>query len=237
MSIRPRTLRAFPPAVLLLAALAACTPSPEPPDDEIGSGPATAAPAAEPRPPSIVDTITLEGMPEEVRLSLFRTPEGFTLPFSAYVPAGFAPEVLETDSGGAVRFVSELGGVRNERALLHLLIHPAGTPAGEVVPAARAYAASRGIPVSQGEGDDEPDAPPRFDWSLVEYPFDDESTPPDETWGVIAVGRHADRFFHVLLRYPPEYADGFPARAGMILETLRWEDTGRGLERGEPLQP
>lgn len=179
-------------------------------------------------PETRIDTVLLEGMPEEIRLSLFETPDDFPLPFHAYVPEGIAPEVLESDSGGAVRFVSEMGGVRNEGALLHLHVYAAGTSEEAAAAAVRGFASSRGALASQGEGE-EPTVTRRFEWSVAEYSFRERSLDRGPISGVVALGRRPAHVFHVLLQYPPEYEEGFVPRARKILETLRWEDTGEGL--------
>ena len=207
-------------ALVLLCACEPSTPQAEPPD----------APAAEERPEERVDTLMLEGMAEPMRVRLFETPAGFPLRFSTYVPEDMRPEVLEADSGASVRFTTAFGGTPNPNAYLNIHVYPESMDAAGAAAAADAFAVSRGVPVSQGEGDDEPDWPRRYAWSLAEYPFDHPGPEGGRMVGLVAVGTHGERVFHVIQQHPEEYGDGFGPRAALILEELRWADTGRGLQ-------
>ena len=71
----------------------------------------------------------------------------------------------------------------------------------------------------------------RFEWSDEEFAFRYPEAAADGSThvGVISIGRHGNRFFHLLIHYPAEYGDGMAPRAALILDEWRWEDTGGGL--------
>lgn len=177
---------------------------------------------------AVFDTILIEGQPEEIRLERFETPVGFPLPFTAWVPSDMSVQVIPADSGAAVRFTAEFGGIRRPDAFLNLFVHPASVQETEAVSLARAFAVSRGVPVSRGEAP-EPEPAPSYAWSLAEYRFDGTAPGAAPVVGRVAVGRHGGRYFHIVQQFPPEYADGFGPRAHLLLERLRWADTGAGL--------
>lgn len=190
----------------------------------------TDAAAPEQRPGSVTDTLMIEGMPEPLALRLFRAPQDFPLPFSAYVPADMAPEASEDGDGASARFVAEFGGVRNERALVHLFVHPAGTDPQQALAVVRAYQAGTGVPVSQGlEPLGEAEATRRMPWAGSAFVLRYQA---GGTWylGSIGLGMRAGRPFHILVHYPAEHADGFAPRTDLIFETWRWAD-------GSPLRP
>lgn len=172
------------------------------------------------RPATRADTIFVEGMPEVTELTLVRSPAGFEPAFSTYVPEEMVPVFTRPDRGLELRFVAAFGGVRNEEASLGILVYPPDATEEEVLTEARRVAETHG---ASGE----PARPGRWEWSRIEYPLGDVARA--RVLGTVAVGRHVDRWFRILLRYPPEYGDGFAPRADLILEEWRWGDTGRGL--------
>lgn len=182
------------------------------------------------RPAAMTDTLMIEGMPEPIVLRLFRTDADFPLPFSAYVPEDMSPEAGEdADDGSSVRFVAGFGGARNDRAFVHLFVHPNGTDPQQALGVVRAYEAAAGIPVSEGiEPLGESDARARMPWADHAYTFRYQA---GGTWylGAIGLGSHSGRLFHVVVHHPAEYGDGFAPRAGILLDTWRWAD-------GAPLQ-
>lgn len=205
-----------------LGVTAACGEVAREPARANGEGRASAMDtSATERPITRTDTVSLEGMREPMALRLFRTPENFPLPFTAYVPEDMDPRADASD--GTAHFTAEFGGVRNEDAFVHLFVFPEGTPLPEAVATARGYTAGRsGIPVSRGVEpvtDDNP--PPDLDWALESFRFHYQGAGP---WyaGAVAVGRHDQRHFMIVRHYPVEYADGFGPRAGLVLETWRW---------------
>lgn len=219
-----RTLPTLP--TLLIALLAACGQADAPGTKGNGAPP---GPAVAERPATRTDTIYLEGMAEPMSLELFRTPDGFPLQFSAYVPEDMEVELLR-DEEAAVQFVAAFGGQRNPEAFVHVFVHPAGTDPQAAVGTMRSFGASRGIPVSMGiEPLPEPEGTRRMPWADRAFSFRYQG---DAGWivGSMGLGSHDGRLFHVITHYPQEYGDGFGPRAAKILETWRWED-------GVPLQP
>lgn len=194
--------------------------------------PASAPAGAPERPQSLTDTIRIEGMPEEVALRAFEAPEGFPLPFTAYVPRDMAAEAGE----GTAHFTAEFGGSRTEDAFLHVLVHPEGTDRQTALAAAKGYKTGRGLPVSQGLEiiADEP-RPPHLDWAIEAYRFRYQS---GGRWygGTLGVGRHGGHFYQIVRHYPVEFEEGFAPRADLITETWRWADGG-GLRPGPAQEP
>jgi hypothetical protein len=196
-----------------------------PADSTTEAGPTDAGHAD--RPDGRTDTVSIEGMAEPVELTLFRSPEGFPLPFTAYVPTNMRPEI---EDGGA-RFIAAFGGVANPDAFVHVFVFPAGTDRAHALDAARAYETGRGVPVSRGlEPVEDGGEAPRPAWAIEAYRFRYQGV---DGWfvGTIGVGEHGGRYFQIVRHYPAEYGDGFPPRADLVLETWRWAD-GTGLGAG-----
>lgn len=178
--------------------------------------------------PFRTDTLMIEGTPEPMRLALFRSPDGFPLPFRAYVPEDMSAEIEDGDEsdaeGAAVRFIAEFGGQRNPGAFVHLFVFPPGTDRNRAIAQARAYEASRGVPVSRGldplaESGMDADMP----WALWAFPFRYQSR---GQWygGAIGVGEKDGRFYQIVRHFPAEYGDGFGPRVELISRTWRWAD-------------
>lgn len=230
MDARPVPPRTTTTLFLLLAA--ACSDSS--PDAAGGTDAATntADPASAPapdtsvaeRPATATDTILLEGLPEAVPLRLIRSPGGFPLPFTAYVPTAMDPEFSTAGDGATLDIVAEFGGRRNDDAFLHLYVFPEGTSRQAAEAAALAYRAGRGIPVSRGL---EPLAAPRdrtsMPWALDAYRFRYQS---GGQWlvGRMGVGHRSERYFLLVRHYPEEYAEGFAPRADLVLQSWLWSD-------------
>ncbi len=210
------------------SALPGVTEGALPRDTELASGDGAATPsnaaspnstagtATEARPASKPGRITIEGFDEWLELDRFETPRGFPLPFTTYAPS----DLLAEGSPAAISFVANFGSRRNDAVVLRLLPLAGGVSEGAARESARREAARRGQ-IAPGE-------PRRFAWSLAEYPYAG-STPMGPGEGLVAVGRHGERYFMLLLEYPLEYSEGFLPRATRVLQELRWSDTGTGL--------
>lgn len=199
----------------LAAALAACADGPpaEPSpavDAPLGSAiapPPDAEPAQATRPETLRDTIQVEGTAEPVTLRLV-TVEGVPLPFSTYVRDGWEHDVLASGEGTAVMFTAGDG-------LVSVFVPAEAGAESDVLPLAEAVAASRG------------DARPLAAlpaWAASGYAF-----ASDTEAGRVLVGRHNETWFQVLVAYSIESADGFAPGADVVLDRLRWADTGTGL--------
>lgn len=206
--------------VVLLLAVAACGGAAE----NEGAG---AASGAGERPATRTDTLVLEGLAEPIALRLFRTPDDFPLPFSAYVPEDMAATIPDVEGeGAALRFEARFGGVPNERAFVHVFVYPPGTDPQTALATVRAFQAADGIPVGRGLA---PlgDAEAARDMAWAEHAYTLRIQGDDEWYlGSIGIGANEGRLFHVLSHYPAEYGDGFVPRADLILETWRWADGG-----------
>ncbi|HSH46358.1 MAG TPA: hypothetical protein VK966_10995 [Longimicrobiales bacterium] len=222
------------PILLLLVTAACAQGDPGAENGDSGALPApapdteTATPTPDPdrtpgedRPGSRSDTVYLEGMPEPMELTLFRTPQGFPLAFSAYVPSDFE---AEREAEDAVQFVAAFGGQRNEDAFVHVYIHPEGTDEQAAVGTIRTFGSSRGIPVSMGiEPMPAEDVTQTVPWADRAFTFRYQGDPGWIT-GTMALGQHDGRYFHIVTHYPAEYGDGIGPRVAKILETWEWAD-------------
>lgn len=226
MQPRPRAAGAAPLPALLAGALAAvlsasCGPGGERPRaaergaaDRVSEIPAEATGPTS-RPEVRRDTITVEGTPEPVALRLYRTPPGFPLPFSTYATADLVPEAAPGAPGEAVRFVAAFGGRRTDSAYVEVRVHAGGV--GE-------EAAREALRAAVGGGAAAAPAQQRYPWALAEFSGNTGATVAHG-----ALGRHQGEFFHVLVRYPADFGDGFAPRAAVIVDEWRWEDGTGGL--------
>ena len=195
------------PALVLALALGACGTGEAP-------APATPPPAAPP-PDATTDaggidsvTVSLEGVEERIAVRPVRYPD-LPAPFETVVPATWADEVSRGDGRTTVRFST--GGP--SPATLSVLFVPSGVEAA--IEAARA--------TTLGTDDVRPleTAEPwvRFGRSFV----------AGGAAGSVRVGEHGGEAFVVREAVPFELGDGFYPRAALVLDRLRWLDTGAGL--------
>jgi hypothetical protein len=185
------------------------------------------------RPETVRDALEVEGMPQPMTLRLFRTPAGFPLAFSTYLPEDMQPTTqAASGAGDAVAFLAAFGGRRNEDARLAFHVLTAGTDGDE----ARAFlreSVPGGVPGSPTAAP-RPAAHRRYPWSLdeVEYRFRGRDEAP--AVGHAALGRRGGYFFTLSIQHPEEFGDGFGPRAARILRDWRWADEREfeeGLER------
>lgn len=201
------------PALRALALLLALTGCGRPGGEETAPAPPE-RPRLE-RAATRLDTIQVEGMWDTVTVHLFRTPAGFGLPFSTYVSRDLLAEAAPAE--GVVRFVADFEGRRNDSVQVAVRAHPKGT--SEAQARAALVAALGGGKVVRDENR-------MTAWAVEEYELQDL-----DANGRGVLGRHGDRWFHVLIRFPSEYADGFGPRVRIILQEWRWADTGAPLGR------
>ncbi|PAP75151.1 hypothetical protein [Rubrivirga marina] len=162
------------------------------------------------RPETATATISIEGMEEPIDLRLV-TVEDTRLPFSTYVPADWAADVLSSGEGDAARFVM---GTPPLEGSVHLFVPSEPNQGG-------ADALARAVAESNGGAEPLEGAAP---WVRAGYRFGDPAL-----GGSVRVGEHAGTTFYVVVRYPAEMADGFAPRVGLVLDRLRWADDGTGL--------
>jgi hypothetical protein len=179
------------------------------------------------RPRTVADTLLIEGMPEPVTATLLRAPADLGMPFSTYVPPGIAADFEPAGDGPSIRFAAAFTGTADPRAYMHVRLYPAGTSEAAARTAATDFIRSR----APWRDEAQPAAAPPWGIEAYTYQYSGDGGVP--ITGRLVIGRHRDRFFHVLTHYPAEYGDGLGPRFQRILELWRWEDTGRMLERGE----
>ncbi len=176
--------------------------APAPPAADSAAPPSPGpSPGVTPEPEVAIDTIMIEGSPEEVHVRLVTSPADFPLPFTARVPVEMRLDRSVSSEGAIVRFEAAFGGVHNPEAFLALHV-----PNGDAVAA---------LVERLGGREDETR---RFDWSTREFRLEGERA------GFIAEGERAGRRFLLVLAYPPEYGDGMGPRVDLILRSWRWED-------------
>lgn len=164
--------------------------------------------------------VQVEGTPDTIPLQRYESDPGAPLPFTTYLPAGIREDTVIGGREYAVKFVSE----QDPRAWVHVFVHPPEQTEGGAREDIRAVAESYGVP---GVGEVEPSQ--RYPWTAAEYRFRSRGTVTPPLAGSVALGRHAGRFFHVIVQYPVEFGDGFLPRARLILDEWRWRDTGQPL--------
>ena len=199
-------------AALALLALAGCAAddgpdAPAPPSADAAGGVAPAADDA--RPARDTALVSIEGFEEPVALRLVRYPD-LPAPFSTYLPADWRDETVASGEGAGARFVT---GEPPFEAVLAVAFPTGGADAAE----AQARA------VLDGASDvREPEAPEP--WVTFARVF-----VRDGAYGSVRVGRHGGTAFVVSETVPFDMADGFYPRAALVLDRLRWLDTGEGL--------
>lgn len=210
----PPAMRPFA-LLVVLATLAACgdrQPATAEPDAEATPPQAAETPtdSSEARPATGTTTITVEGEPQEVPVRLVRF-DDLDLPFSTYVPEGWTDDVLGSGEGAAA-FIATSDGP--DRGFVSVFV-PSEPNREGITEIARAAVESRGevLPMEDPA-----------DWVEEGYTF----SGIDEA-GAVRIGSHAGVPFYVLEAYPVEMGDGFPPRAQLVVDRLRWADDGTGL--------
>lgn len=158
-----------------------------------------------------------EGMKEPVTLNLFETPETFPLSFSTYIPDDMQAETIGSGKQMTIRFVSAFGGKKNPEARMQTGALSPGMKLQE----ARGYAQKM---IQSIQGTSAADDPSRYPWAEMTYALRGSRA------GFLSLAKHEDRWFYILLQYPPEYGDGMAPRSALILNQWRWRDTGAWLK-------
>jgi len=194
-----------------LIVLCGCT---EDPGTSVVSNPSVSA--KQERPATKHGSIALEGKEEPFTSFLFKS-EAAPLPvaFTTYVPSDMIVEHLQSEVGGAVRFVANFENRRQPDAYLEVLFYFDGTDESK----ARSLTAKSGKSAGSRE----------FAWSLAEYNTSYKTAANVRIFGVTALGSHDGRYFRITLHYPEEFGDGFGPRVRSILDEWRWKDTNKGL--------
>jgi len=168
-----------------------------------------------------METISLEGMEQTLRLRLFDSlPAGIDVPFTTYVPDDMAIRSAPRETGD--RFVARavFGGQVEPRAFVEARFLPEHASEQAAAESLAAWAPNeRPSPLEGGK---------RFEWSVRErWIRRGEGDAAIE--GIAALGRHGARWFVIHVEYPIDYGEGLLPRVERVLEEWRWEDTGGGL--------
>ena len=170
------------------------------------------------RPETREGEIRVEGQTQPMTFHRFRPGEAFALPFETYVPADMTAATADSGQGAVVVIRAAFDGTPVDAAAIHIATLPEDTRQADALATVRALAAG----VARGESvRAEPPA-----WARALHRLEGDRL------GFVALGEHADRWFYVLVAYPPEYADGMAPRVDAMLEAWRWRDDGTPL-RGE----
>ncbi len=172
------------------------------------------------RPRFIVDTILLNGEPESLDMGLFRSPDGFPLPFSTYLSAGMVAEWSGRGEEG-IRFVANFGGQTDRDAFLHArVLAPDDDRDADAVAAAYQGVDGRALgnvvrPVA--------DLSERY--PFAEHGWDFTYDADDMTYvGTLLLLSRDDHRVRLVVHQPAGYGRGFGPRSDAILEHWRWED-------------
>jgi hypothetical protein len=139
-------------------------------------------------------------------------------------------EVTASGEGDGHYFFTNFAGQRNNNAYLLVFIYPAGTTE------AAARAAVESFVVSRKAVERPREFGPRYQNALLERDFTFEVNGVHH-FGNIALGKHANRFFHLAHQYPEGYSEGFGPRADYIRKQWVWLDDGQGLGLISPPPP
>ena len=181
------------------------------------TGLAAARPQKTNRPATKRGTIGLEGAQKRFTFKLFDSSKNsLSVPFTTYVPDDMVPQTERADAGDRVTFFANFDGERNPYAYLQINILPEGVSEDT----ARVGVGAIAIALEQQKR--RSDAPNRFKWSLVEHDFMDQTPSGEWFMGTVALGRHNDRYFYVIIQYPENYEEGLVPRAYRILDEWRW---------------
>jgi hypothetical protein len=78
------------------------------------------------RPAALVDTIDIEGTAEPMPVTLVRTPAGFRLPFSTYVPNDMRVRMQQAGAASGVRIAAAFSGAEQPRAYMYVHMYEPG---------------------------------------------------------------------------------------------------------------
>jgi hypothetical protein len=167
------------------------------------------------------DTLWIEGIPELVVLSPFRT-DTFPIPFRTYLPPGWRAEEIPEER--TVAFIPD--GPLARQARLSIRAYPQGMTLQDAVE--RLHIRT----TFDAEAPQQTTVMPAEDraaWAITELIASAGPMVARAGLGVVD-----GRFFEVVSRYPVEAGDGFGPRAAIILSELRWLDTGKPLGQDAP---
>ncbi|AHM59893.1 hypothetical protein D770_08150 [Flammeovirgaceae bacterium 311] len=152
-------------------------------------------------PDSIQDTLLIEGMPEAVTLSLYRSPENWPLQFRTYLPPEMEAETISSGEGGAIQFSFYM-------ARILFFTFPEGTNRSRAQKTAYTALGSASVDPCDNE----------WEWQWGCY----YSGNNPKQVSRILMGEKEGRYFYFLIQYPAEYGDGFGPRYQLLLDKWEW---------------
>ena len=177
-------------------------------------------PEPPPRPQQKPDSIQIEGMWERFTATLVESTSDPR--FSSYLAPNMLYEPASSGEGEGHYFYTNFGGRRNDEAYLLVFVYPRGTTEAQARARVNAVAVSR-TPVQRSE-----EAGSRYSNSLLERDFQFQRNGIFYQGDVI-LGKHDDRFFHLVRQHPEDYSEGFWPRVLYIQREWVWLPGGQGL--------
>jgi hypothetical protein len=187
---------------------------------------------------TISAVVSLGDRLDTIVLKRFEAPSHYSMKFTTYVPGDLQVQQSEPGSSEFVRFVAGDPSADSARAAsVHFFFYPGGTTEHRARAQVNVFAGSRGVPMSERGSAPAPfseeGVPPesggivplRFDWAILEIPFTKGClrTAADCMIGRIALGKQHDRFYHVVIQYPPAAASFMTLRADLIIRHWQWQ--------------
>jgi hypothetical protein len=145
--------------------------------------------------------------------------------------------VISEGGGNALSFSFLDSDTGPAHPFLHLFVYAQGMSETRARRLVQAYAASRGVPISESETAiapwSEEGVPPesgsiatrRLTGLMLEIPYAYNCVVgADCAVGRIALGRQDQRFFHLVIQYPPSTAPSFLPMVRAVLQRWRWQN-------------
>ncbi|RAP75639.1 hypothetical protein [Paenibacillus montanisoli] len=222
-------------AVILLAALSACTSDPDgsmetttgtTPSESAATNssvtngdPQTDETAGTPDPwknlpATKTDTIELEGMKESFEFTLH---ESAALGFSTYIANDLLAEEASSGEGDAMLVYANFAGQKNEDAKVHIFT-------GTITTIEEQKAFAEQVVKNSGFEIRERTEPSRnrFEWSESEFDIAGKSGSGETILGTVSIFQHGGRVYHAIVQYPVEYEEGFIPRIVKMFEDIVW---------------
>src|SRR5688572_17246885 len=180
--------------------------------------------------------VVLQPMGDTINAYRLDSPAWFSVPFTTVVPATLHSAASAEEGGESVNFSLGDEPPTSDDPFVHLFLHPRGTDAARARRYVETYAASRGVPISEAESIAAPlseegispeggsSADLVFPWAILEVPYAYNCARAVNNCAVgrVAMGKIRDRYFHVVVQYPPAQANEFVPRAQLIISQWRW---------------
>lgn len=163
------------------------------------------------------DTLFIEGTREVVKLTAYRDAN---YGVETYIPAqDFLPKPTASGEGMSVRFISNFGGRKNEKAKINVFF-PAGNPGIDqlrdmTIGPQGIFAMNKWRLIRSDKKVKLP-----YSWAQEQYFFQHRDG-EEYLSGYVIIGESAGRAMQVIATYPPDYAEGFLPRSHILLKHLK----------------